>query len=340
MTTENAEFIPGDEEQPTAIIDFNVNDARIAEAAEQFKDVDAYQDLDEAKAAKKILTKMRTTLAAAHKEQKAESLAYGRRLDGEKNRLLALIAEIEDPITTQLDDIKNAEKRKEEERLAAIQTHLDRLASYALDRHDLSIEQLQERLENLEQETFEEERYQEKLDAAKVVAHDSKSKLTICLLREEENQKQLEEIARTKKKQEEAQRKLDEQQKELDRLAEEQRKAQEEEARKAREEQERKDAERQAELDRQAEEQAERQRKLDEAEAAKRAEQEAEEAREAELMKAPDRDKLTDFAANLDALNERRPQMQSQEGMNTMLHVSMQIERLVKTIRDCVEEMK
>ena len=37
---------------------------------------------------------MRTKVADAHKEQKADALAFGRMLDGEKNRLTAAIAEI------------------------------------------------------------------------------------------------------------------------------------------------------------------------------------------------------------------------------------------------------
>jgi len=116
MTEKSAEdFIPGQDEldSPGTLINFNVNDVRIAEVKEEFKAIDAAVDMDAAKGAKKVLVKMRSTLADAHKEQKAEALAHGQKLDTEKRRLLALIAEVEDPISKQITDIKEAAARKE-----------------------------------------------------------------------------------------------------------------------------------------------------------------------------------------------------------------------------------
>jgi len=55
--SENQEFIPDDgedlEEKVKAIITFNINDQRIADAKEEFKEVDAYVDHAAAKKAKR-----------------------------------------------------------------------------------------------------------------------------------------------------------------------------------------------------------------------------------------------------------------------------------------------
>jgi len=48
MTNENQESAPVEEDQETLenmVVVFSINDARIAELAEDFKEVDAYEDL-------------------------------------------------------------------------------------------------------------------------------------------------------------------------------------------------------------------------------------------------------------------------------------------------------
>ncbi len=350
MTSKNEDqagdsFIPLDEEIPQTeakqkVINFNVNDKRIAEAKELYKDVDANKDMDEAKAAKQVLTKMRTTLAEAHKEQKAESLEYGRTLDAEKNRLLALIAEIEDPIKQQIDRIKNAEIEAEEERVSIISEHLTRLESYALDRHDLNVEQIKERRANLAKEPLTEDRYQELLPQAKMAHEESDTKLRIVLQRELDAEATKAEQDKIAEDNAAKQKELDERQAGLDAQAESQRREQEQAAEDAAAEQKKKDDARQAELDKQAEENAAEQRRLDDIKAEEDRKVKAAEEAAADLLRAPDRDKLLHFARSLEELLGDKPVMESQEGANTMLFIEGQVIELAETIRKCVEEMK
>lgn len=343
--TENAEFIPGlddleDVQDEKQLIDFNVNDANIALAAEEFKDVDAYKDIEAAKAAKKVLTKMRTTLAEAHKEQKAGALAYGRKLDGEKNRLLAAITAIEGPISKQLTDIKNEALIKEEARVAAIMEHIERLQSYSLERHDLDLEQIKERRANLAAEVFEADRYQEFLGDAKMAAEEADTKLRIVLQRELDAVEEREKLAVQQKEMAEQQEAMDKQQATMDAQAAATKADQDRRDEEAAAEQKAKDDERQAELNKQAEEQAAAQKVLDDEAAEKVRAAKAEEDAAAELAKAPDRDKLRDFATQIDKLIHDKPTMESQEGANTMLFAVGELITIVETVRECVEEMK
>jgi len=350
--TENSEnqthedYIELDQEQspePEAtrdVINFNVNDQRIAEVKEEFKDVDAYKDMDEAKAAKKVLTKMRTTLAEAHKEQKAESLAYGRKLDGEKNRLLELIAEVEDPISTQITAIKNAAIIKEEARVGEIMGHIERLQSYSLDRHDLNVAQIKERRLNLAAEPLTEEIYQEMLGEAKMAHEEADSKLRIVLQRELDAIEEKEKQDKIAAENAERQKKLDDRQTKMDAEEADRKKKQEERDATARKEQEEKDAERQAELDEQAEDQRKEQKRLDDIAEADLKQQEVEDEAAAARARAPDRDKLLDYANTIDQLVKVKPTMESQEGANTMLFATSHLIELAETIRKCVEEMK
>jgi len=254
------------------VIDFNVNDARIAKVAKEFEKIDATVDLKAAKAAKQTLVKMRTALGDAHKIQKADSLAFGRRLDGEKNRLLALIEVIETPIGDQLKEIKEAEERKEQDRIDAINNEIERIRAFPADRHDLTLEQLEERRTTLATIKITEEVFQEYLDQAQIFHDEADAKLRIAIINETER------LAEEKRKAEQAeadrirQEEMDAQQRKLDEQAEEQRKATElaEENTRAenekrveaeRVEQEKKDKARQDELDAQAETQ--RQEKAD-----------------------------------------------------------------------------
>jgi hypothetical protein len=338
MEAINAQFIPAGEK--TQVIDFNVNDARIAEVREEFREVDAYQDIDGAKAAKKVLTSMRTTLGEAHKEQKSAALSHGRMLDGEKNRLLALIAVIEDPIKKDLADIKNADDIKEKARLAEIENHILRLQSYALDRHDLSLEQITERRSNLAKEALEEDRYQEQLGNAKMVAEEADTKLRIVEIREreaivarvEQDKVAIEQALRTAE--------LDERQAIMDAENATRKAEQDKKDADARAEQTAKDAERQKELDALAANVAAAQKIMADERAVKEAIEQAKESREAQMARAPDRDKLLDYCVKIDTLIGSKPTMESQEGSNTMLFAIGELITIAKTVRECVEEMK
>lgn len=336
MDTENTNSAPESGEPDTLenrVIAFNINDARIAELAEDFKDIDAYVDLTAAKAAKKSLTKMRSTLGEAHKEAKADALAYGRRCDAEKNRLLDLIAVIEDPISEQLDEIKNAAAREEQQRLDKIMEGIEQIQAFALDRHDLTFDQLNERLDTLLALKVDPDFYAEHSEDAENAKEVSESKLRIAIMNEEARLKDVEE-------KEELARQNKELQDQIDKNAAEN--AERDAAAKkvaddAAAEQKAKDDARQAELDKQAEEQAAAQKVLDDEAEAKRVKEEEEQAAALAAIQAPDKEKLTLYAQAIDHLVGVKPVLQSDAGNAILLSAInslLQIKNYIETQRE------
>lgn len=318
MDNDNSKSEPVDSDQETLenmVVVFSVNDAAIAEIKEDLGAVDAYKDLDHAKAAKKTLTKMRTTLADAHKESKADALAYGRRCDAEKNRLLVLIAEIEDPITEQLDEIKNAAEKIEEARVLKIMEGIEQIQAFALDRHELTFDQLNERLDTLLGHKIDPEFFEEHTEDAENAKEVSESKLRIAIMNEEARLKEAAEKEELAKKNKELQDQIDKQAEENAERAKADKKVADEDAvlRKI------KDDERQAELDKQAEEQAARQKVLDDEEAAKAQKEADDQAAELAAIQAPDKEKLTLFAQAIDHLVGVKPTLQSDAGNAILL---------------------
>jgi hypothetical protein len=335
--SENDNAHPEQDTLETRVIEFNINDAAIAEVAEQFKEVDAYKDHDEAKAAKKVLTKMRTTLGEAHKEAKAEALAYGRRCDAEKNRLLDQIKAIEDPITDQLNEIRDKEKREEEERVAKIMAGIEQIQAFALDRHDLTFDQLNERLDTLLSLKVDPEFYQEMTEDAENAKEVSESKLRIAIMAEE---KRLEEEAEKKRVEEEnkaLREKLEKAEAEQKERDEADRKKREEEAA-----EEKRKADIKADAERKLREKAEAEAEELRKEKEERERREAEEAAEKEAeriaaIQAPDKEKLATFSADIHSLIEGRPVLQSDAGNQIMLDAVaslIQVEEFINSKRE------
>ena len=296
-------------------------------------EVDAYKDLDHAKVAKKTLTKMRTTLGEAHKEAKADALAYGRRCDAEKNRLLELIAEIEDPITLQLDAIKSAEAREEQQRIDKIMEGIEQIQAFALDRHDLTFDQLNERLDTLLALKVDPDFYAELTQDAENAKEVSESKLRIALMNEEARLKEVEAQEQTRKENAELKEKLAKSEAEnAERDAAAKKVADEAAA-----EQKIKDDARQAELDKQAEEQAAAQKILDDEAAAKVQQEADDQAAALAAIQAPDKEKLTLFAQAIDHLVGVKPTLQSDAGNAIMLDAVsslLQVKSYIETKRE------
>jgi len=347
--SENSEFIPADDEQETLenrVITFNINDAAIAEVKEDLGEVDAYKDIDHAKKAKKTLTKMRTALTDAHKEVKSEALAFGRRCDAEKNRLMDAIKEIEDPITEQLDAIKNAEAKAEEERQTKIQGGIDQIDAFALDRHDLTLEQLNERLDTLLNLKVDPEFYEERTEDAENAKEVSESKLRIAIIKEGERLEEEAEKARVEAENKELREQLEKAEAEKkERDAEEAKRQAEENAeaqrkadikadaeRKAREKAEREKQEAEDEARKLREEKEERERK-------EREEAEAAEAAEIAALQAPDKQKLELFAADVSSLIDNKPVLQSDAGNEILLNAIASLIEVSKYINSKSEEL-
>ena len=340
METENSEFIDSDvlEEEgiATQVIKFDINDKRIAEAKEEFKDVDAYKDLAGAKQAKTALTKMRTALGEAHKEAKAGALAYGRRCDAEKNRLLEAIGLIEDPIKKAIDDIKNTADRIEQERVDAIMARLEQIQAFALDRHDLTLEQLNNRLDTLLLHQISEDGFQEMLEDAENAKEVAESKLRIAIMNEEARLKEAEEKAELERRNQKLQEELEESRKaneERDRKDREYREEQERVQREA-------DDKRQKELDEQAEELAAAQKKIDDEQAEKDRIAAEEKAAKIAAIQAPDVEKLELYAADIKTLIDNKPTMQVEETNEIMLSAIASLIEVARYIETKAGELK
>ncbi len=354
MSDENAEQT----EEPTRkVINLNINEVHIATAKEKFKDVDAYVDLDAAKAAKKFLTKMRTTLAEAHKREKKQILIDGRRLDGEKNRLLVLIAEVEDPISDQLTEIKEAEEKAETERLNKINAEIERIKAFANDRHDLTLAELEERRGTLNAIEITEEIFQEFTDQAGLFKQEANAKLLIAHKNENDRlaeESKLQEIA---EEQAAKQKELDERQAALDAEEEKRKEEQAERDHIAQEEtdainaQQRKEQqEQQAKLDQQAEDQAAEQKKIDDENArlaqeaadkeeTERKEQEQRDEAERKLRLAPDSEKLNNLADDLGAFRFL-PEVESDEANRVLVLIQEKMAPVIEYIRTEARKMK
>lgn len=349
--TENADFIPDDgettEAAPKAVVTFNINDQRIAEVKEELKNVDAYKDLAGAKAGKQQLTKMRTALGDSHKLVKADALAYCQTVDGEKRRLLELIAEIEDPITADLKAIKDKADNDEAERVAKIMGRIEELQAFALDRHSLTLAELEQRLETLLAKEITEELYEELLEDADNAKTVSESKLRIEIGTATERA----EAARKAAESEEENRVLREKMQEM----EDEQKVKDDAAaaelaetnRKAAAAQKIIDDERQKELDDQAETQRAAQKVIDD-ENQRLADEQAEKDRIAaeekadkiKAIQAPDVDKLTLFADAVDHLVTIRPTLQVEETNEILLTAVASLIETARVLREQTEELK
>lgn len=322
------------------VVNFNITDAALAQLAEKHKDVDAYKDMERAKKAKRECVKLRSKLTERHKEEKAEALAYGRMLDAEKRRIMEKIAEVEDPITQQLDDIKNEEKRKEEERVAGIEAKIATIEALATDRQVLSLDELKQRYVELEAITVTADDYQEFTDRANSVWEDTELKLRVAMNRERER---LEEEARLEKQRQE-------QEAEAEKLRAEREAIEAEKAKIAKAEEERQAKIRAEEQERQAKlaaELAERKRKIDEENARlariaaeEEAERQRQEAEALRLAQAPDAEKLEVYANRVDALLADKPELTTDAGKAAFLEAEAALVEVAFELRAHAGDMK
>ena len=112
----------------TAIAEYSPIEAALA-GIEKFRnlvvDVKTEQGMKDAKAAHREVAAVRIALEKTREQLKKDVLERGRLIDGEAKRIAVKVAEIEDPIKTQ---IQAEERRAEEARHAAIEAEQKRLA--------------------------------------------------------------------------------------------------------------------------------------------------------------------------------------------------------------------
>lgn len=121
----------------TAIVAYSATEAALADLAAKYKDV-VYDvtvptGMTEAKAAYKDINSHSITLEKAREKEKAESLAYGRRVDAEAKRIADQLDVLRLPIKAQ---IETETKRAEREREEAVRKEAERIAAEEKARKD------------------------------------------------------------------------------------------------------------------------------------------------------------------------------------------------------------
>jgi len=181
-------------EQSNAITEYSPITAALA-SVEKYRglvcDVTTPKGLAEAKSAHREVAALRIALEKTRKKVKEDVLARSKLIDGEANRIFALIAAIEDPIKAQ---IEAEERREQEAREAAIRAEQERLAAEERARKEAEERRLAEERAKLaaEREAFERQqsearaKLQAEADASFKALAEEQERVRLTRLAEEE----------------------------------------------------------------------------------------------------------------------------------------------------------
>jgi colicin import membrane protein len=329
MSTATAEPEVADApEVGTPLVRYSPTDAQIAQWAEQFRNLPARvtspDGYEEARLARATTRKARVAIEAKRKELKADSLAWGRKVDAEAGRLTDALFAIEEPITAAMKAIDDEKERKRREAEEAEKAKIAAAEKAKRDAEEgerkAAFEAQQAALRKQQEELAEQKRILDEQRAAdEKLARERQAKI------DEQNRAERERLDKLRREEDERRmaerRRLDAedaalrlaQRKEQDRLDADRRKLQAE-----------KDAVERDRLAKIAAEKAEadaRERVRLEQEAAERARvaKEAEDAAEAARLEAlrPDAERLHRWADQIAALHP--PEVQSAEALEAAL---------------------
>ena len=131
----------------TEIVAYSATKAALVDLEARYRkvvyDVTTAKGMSEAKSAKKEIMAHRITLEAARVKEKAESLAYGKRIDAEARPLRERIEALENPIT---EMIETETKREQREREAAIEAEKARIAAEEQAKRDAEAKAMADRV--------------------------------------------------------------------------------------------------------------------------------------------------------------------------------------------------
>jgi hypothetical protein len=301
-----------------------------AEAKKWQEKSELITDPKDARAARLEIKRLRIEVEKKHKEMKADSLLYGRAVDGAKNIFLALAS----PIEKAFEEIEKAEERAEAARVEALrEQRAEILASMDHVTHGINLG------------TFTDDQWAAYLQQARD-AHEAR------LAREKKEREEAEARAKKEAEEREAQRleniRLKQEAEAREKELAEARRIADDQAAKAKAEREKIEAaaakertiaEAKAKAEAEAREKAEAEAKaLREAEIKRQAEAEAKAKAETEAAKelarkaaaAPDRAKLIRFAADVRSLS--LPTMKSEDGKATAEEIAAKVESFAKWI--------
>lgn len=327
----------------TQVIEYGITDAALADLKTRLSGIDASEDYDLAKTSLKECQQLRKKLTDAHRDKKAEALAFGRRLDTEKNRIMGKIKEVENPIKETKDAVDQAAERKEASRIVNIRIRIGEIQSFGDNLFARDIKDMEAGLARLAEidvnESFAEFFHEAKAEHSsatttlKSAIMERKARAEEAEQLEKQRAEQEAEDARleaVRKKQEEVARKLQEKQDEIDKR---QREDQQEIARKQQKVQDKIDADR-----REVEKQIEQQKAAEAAVVAERERlaKEQAEAEKAERLK-PDTEKLLMLAVAIE--DTKMPTVNSDEAQFVIAETRESLAMVATELRRSTKEL-
>lgn len=197
------------EEKAVAV--FNKFDAQLKEWVEKSKtvvfDLEDKKQNKEARSFVANIRKSKKPINEAHKLAKAESLAFGRMLDSEKNRIIAAIDEVIDVYAVPLKELEELE----EKRIANIKNRVDEIHNLAHSGDDSIIfnsDKLKENMDLLNGITIDDS-FDEFIELAQQAKDDSIAKLEALIAsvtKQEEDAKELALLKQQQAEREQAER--------------------------------------------------------------------------------------------------------------------------------------
>jgi len=334
-------------DKETQIIEYGITDAALADLKDRLTGIDATENYDLAKTSLKECQQLRKKLTDAHKEKKSDALAFGRRLDTEKNRIMGKIKEVEDPIKETKDAVDQEAERKETARIEDFKARIDDIRSLGSELSGMSVADLEAQFTRLSEidinESFEEYLRLAKSEYAvsntnlNNAINTAKAVVAEAERLEKQRKEQETENARLeviRKEQEETSRKLHEKQDEINRR---QREEQEAIARKQEQEQARIDDERRELEQRQAKEKAEKERiAREQAKSEERDRAEKEAAKKAARLQ-PDTEKLSTLVDLIEATE--MPDVKSDEAQLIIAETRESLTTVASDLRRSIKEL-
>ncbi len=298
----------------SALTEYNPTEAALAELRQRYADVafdlTTTKGDKEARAARKELVTLRTSLEAKRKELKAPALERAKLIDTEAKRIEAAILELEAPIDAQIkaDETRRERERQEKaereaKRVAGLQSRVDAIRAIPVKSVGVSTDELRKTIQALEQTEIGED-FEEFLPLARRAQADALESLRTMLAAAEaaeaEAKRLAEERAELERQRAEAARiagEIEEGRRAAEAAAAEQRRQQEAEAAAARAKIEAEQREARERIERQEREAREAREKADAEARAQRAAEEERLRKEREALEAARREQEAQEAA-------------------------------------------
>jgi len=176
------------EKEVNQVVEYGVTDAALAQLKEKFEEVpdaSTKEGYELIKAGLKEISPLRIGIEKKRVKLKAESLAWGKKVDAEAKRITSEITALEDPYKEAKklqDDKEEREKQeaieKEQARISGIESKIFNIKSFSDGLLGVKASYIRERLDKLEDLEINEANYQEFLEPAEIAFKSTHELLT------------------------------------------------------------------------------------------------------------------------------------------------------------------